>query len=91
MRKSDFKVYGFLVLLIASCLPSARAYDDLNSYVRLLNGFPNVTCNFENDCTWRWSPDTFSNVSAADMRAKVLNKVYAYHAPSTDADKNENG
>lgn len=89
MRKSDFKVYGFLVLLIASCLPSARAYDDLNLYVRYLNGFPNVTCNFETDCTWKWSADTFSNVSAADTKAKLESK--SYHAPSTDADKNENG
>ncbi|XP_065200377.1 leukocyte tyrosine kinase receptor-like isoform X2 [Planococcus citri] len=87
MRKSDVKVYGYLVLLIASCLPSARANNDLNSYVRLLNGFPNVTCNFESPCTWTWAERALSNSTALHFHEHLI----GYNTPLIDADNRSEG
>ena len=104
MRKFDLKVYSYLVLLIASCLPSARANnynfnnhnfnnntgDTKNStLVRFFNGIPNVTCNFESNCTWTWSENTISNTSSSDIKAKPIGELHKY--PLADADRNEEG
>lgn len=82
------KVYGFLVLLIASCSPS-RVSSQLIPYTRVLNGSSNVTCNFESSCSWKWSPDSFTNVSAAQLKEKFTRT--SYELPAVDADGNELG
>lgn len=89
MRRWYFvKVYGFLVLLIASCSPS-RVSSQLIPYTRVLNGSSNVTCNFESSCSWKWSPDSFTNVSAAQLKEKFTRT--SYELPAVDADGNELG
>ncbi|XKL67744.1 hypothetical protein PGB90_003235 [Kerria lacca] len=86
-RREAFKVYGLLFLLIASCSPS-RVLGRVNPYTRMLNRSPNVTCDFESNCSWKWSTDNFSNSSAAQLKEKLGN---TYQPPATDADDKENG
>lgn len=89
MRRWYFvKVYGFLILLIASCSPS-RVSSQLIPYTRVLNGSSNITCNFESSCSWKWSPDSFTNVSAAQLKEKFTRT--SYELPAVDADGNELG
>ncbi len=85
-RLRSLRACGVLILLIASCLPS-RAFDRMPAYARLLYRFPNVTCNFESSCSWKWSPDSFTNATSSQLKSKLESKFVI----KSDADGNELG
>lgn len=90
MRGRACKVYGVLVLLVISCAPT-RAYYHLKPLAQLTHEFPNVTCNFESPCSWKWSTDYFTNTSSSQLQEKFKEHDPKVDVPTADGDRNENG
>lgn len=90
MRLRSCKFISVFILLIASCVPARSSSHISSLYAYVLNNrIPNLTCDFENSCSWNWSSDSFTNTSGVKLEETFVDASAV--VPRTDADGNKQG